>query len=102
MDTAFEAVWGFLRVLQSGVATQWWGLACPPHSEPRTFGLVLAAYLLGFLSCLGLAAFLLLWSFGFQLPIHLRAAAAAQPSSRLSRYLDATVRTRQRGHSALP
>ena len=76
MDTAFGAVWGFLRVLQSGVATQWWGLACPPHCGPPTFGLVLAAFLLGFLSCLGLTAFLLLWYLGFQPPIHLRAASS--------------------------
>lgn len=58
-----DVLLGTVRVLQSGVQSNWWGLACPAHCGSPGWGALLASYLLGFISCLALAGFATLWIF---------------------------------------
>ena len=97
MDTVFGLVPGVLRFLQSGVSTNWWGLACPSHCGASALPLVLAAFLCGFCSCLCLATFITLWTLGFSLP-SFATPSAAHPSARLARYLNGSARARPRGN----
>lgn len=57
-----------LELLRLGVATNWFGLACPAHCSPASFaslGLaLLSGFLLGFVSCFILG----LWLYRFLLP----------------------------------
>ena len=96
METAFGVLTSFLRVLQSGVSTNWWGLACPAHCGSPSFGLVAAAFFGGCLATLLSLSVLVIWTFGFSLP-HLQVAPQSHPISRLSRYLDEPTRPRFRG-----
>ena len=96
METALGVLTSSLRVLQSGVSTNWWGLACPAHCGAPSFGLVAAAFLAGCLATLLSLSALAIWTFGFSLP-HPQVAPAPHPISRLSRYLDEPARFRSRG-----
>ena len=96
METAFGIFASSLRVLQSGVSTNWWGLACPSHCGSPSFGLVVAAYLAGFLSALASLCGLAFWIFGFPLS-HQPVVSQVFPASRLARYLDEPTRPRFRG-----
>ena len=78
MDAALGAFSGVLRILQSGVSSNWWGLACPSHCGPPSFGLLLSAFLLGFILCLGCLASLALW-FLWGLPLSLSHLLLRQP-----------------------
>ena len=97
MDTVVGSITGILRVVQSGVSTNWWGLACPSHCGASSFPLAVACFLLGFITCLILLTLITLWFLGFHLPPS--ASATASPSTtRLARYLDGSARARFRGH----
>ena len=83
-----EAVWGTLRVLQVGVQSNWFGLACPAHCGSPTFGALLASFLLGFITCLVLAVGFAIWIW---CPSFLPAQhQVVEPTgaSRLARYID--------------
>lgn len=91
MDAALGAFSGVLRILQSGVSSNWWGLACPSHCGPPSFGLLLSAFLLGFILCLGCLASLALWFLWGSSSVPQPPAAPAAPTSRLARYLDGST-----------
>lgn len=94
MDTVF----GVIRILQSGVTSNWWGLGCPSHCGGASWGVIFSAFLLGFLTCLVILITLALWIFGLRLPVPQAPQAVPQPTSRLARYLDESARFRRRGH----
>ena len=97
MDTVF----GVIRILQSGVTSNWWGLGCPSHCGGASWGVIFSAFLLGFLTCLVILITLALWIFGLRLPVLQAPQAVPQPTSRLARYLDESARFQHRGHWAL-
>ena len=98
MDTAVGAFTGFVRLLQSGVVSNWWGLACPAHCGSPSFGSLLAAFLLGFCSCFILCGLLAFWVLGLRDPLPSAPSATPRVTSRLSRYLDEPGGSRFRGH----
>ena len=83
-----DSIWGALRFLQLGVQSNWFGLACPAHCGPPTFGALLAAFFAGVLSVivLGLAFGLRLVGFFWLPSVH---PSEPQPAglARLARYL---------------
>ena len=86
MDTAFGAFTGFVRLLQSGVVSNWWGLACPAHCGSPSFGALLASFLLGFCSCLILCGLFAFWVLGLRDPLPASPSAEPRVNPRLSRY----------------
>jgi len=86
-----EVVLGTLKVLQAGVQTGWFGLACPAHCGSPVFGTLLAFYLLGVCSTLAVVAFVCLWIFGrpfLDWCFSGSPEVVSGPSQRLAGYLD--------------
>ena len=86
-----DVAWGLIRILQGGVNTNWYGLACPPHCGSPIFGTLLAALLSGILLGFGLCASLCYFLLGLRLcpasPDHPRAGQIIIQPGRLARYL---------------
>ena len=70
ISSSMDSFWGVIRFFQLGVQSNWFGLACPYHCGPPTWGALVALYLLGFLSGLVCVAGVVVWAIGLRLEFH--------------------------------
>ena len=85
-----EVAWGIIQFLQSGLATNWFGLACPSHCGAPSWGSITSAFLLGFLCGLASILYLLVIAWGFRPAIHLQGhpgQAVPSPAARFAQYV---------------
>ena len=86
-----EVAWGILSFLQSGISTNWFGLACPSHFHPSTWGSLLSSFLLGALRGFAGLAYLLTVVFGFRpywpAPQSIHPAHLNNSAARLAQYV---------------
>ena len=85
MVAVAAALWEVVEVLRWGVASNWFGLACPAHCSPSTFASLgfafVLGWILGFGSCLALLLLLLRPCLDFYLGSSL-ASPLPRPSTR--------------------
>ncbi len=85
MVAVVAAFWEVVEVLRWGVASNWFGLACPAHCSPSTFASLGFAFVLGavfgFGTCLALLLILLRPCLSFFLGSSFASPHLARPSS---------------------
>ena len=84
-------VWEAVELLRWGVATNWFGLACPAHCSPNTFSSLGLSFLLGLLfgGLLGsLSVLYLIYCLAYSSPAVIRHPAGRRALDRLRGYLD--------------